>query len=534
MKQLLASITTNRFKGVFAGAFTTAVIQSSSVTTVLAVGFVAAGLLSLQQSIGIIMGAEIGTTITAQIIAFKVTKYALIPVIVGFVMLFFFGDKKVKRYGMMTLGIGLVFFGMNLMGDATRPLRSYQPFIDLLQQMNNPLLAVILSASFTALVQSSSATTGIIIVLASQGLITLEQGIALIFGANIGTSITAVLASIGKPREAVRTALVHVSFNVLGVTLWFNFIDQVAELIRWFSPVAATGLAGIEKLAAETPRQIANAHTLFNVGNTFIFIWFAGAFAVLVTKLVPHRPAAAEQTCKPKYLNDKLLETPSLAFDAVKLEISRLAERVLPMVREAPIAVMQGEESDLQRIREMDDDVDALHRAIIRYLGELSQQDITAQESEMLHDYIAVASYFEDVGDTIETNLVHEGMERIRNHVEVSEQTRKVIGELADKVYWAVEQATQAVVHCDLGCAKKAVNAKMEVDRLAENAQDHLFGRLTIEAPHRLSTYRMESELIENLKRIYYFTKHIGKTLSEIDTQSLAKEEDRSRGFETA
>ena len=262
MSDLLARTTSNRFKGVLAGGVTTAIIQSSSVTTVLTVGFVSAGLMSLQQSIGIIMGAEIGTTVTAQIIAFKITRYALLAVIVGFVLQFFFEDDRMKRYGTMVLGLGLVFYGMSMMGDATRPLRSYQPFVELLAQMDNRFLAVLLSAGFTGLVQSSSATTGVIIVLGGQGLISLEQGIALVLGANIGTCVTALLASIGKQRLGLRAASIHVTFNVLGVVMWFGFIDELAQLSRWLSP-ASTELSGVDRLAAEIPRQIANAHTIF-------------------------------------------------------------------------------------------------------------------------------------------------------------------------------------------------------------------------------------------------------------------------------
>ena len=201
MKNLLARMTSNRFKAVLTGAAVTATIQSSSVTTVLVVGFISAGLLSLSQSIGIIMGAEIGTTITAQIIAFKVTRYSLALVASGCFLAFVPKSAAVRRWGAMIMGLGLIFFGMELMKDATSPLRSYQPFIEGMQNLRNPALAVLFSATFTALVQSSSATTGVIIVLASQGFLTLEAGIALVFGANIGTCITAFLASIGKPRE---------------------------------------------------------------------------------------------------------------------------------------------------------------------------------------------------------------------------------------------------------------------------------------------------------------------------------------------
>ena len=236
MKVILAKLTTNRFMGAITGAFVTAVIQSSSVTTVLVVGFITAGLMSMAQSIGVIMGANIGTTITAQIVAFKVTKYALLMVAVGFGMLFSSRQEKIKQYGGMLMGLGLVFFGMAVMSDAMSPLRSYQPFLDLMTTMENPLIGILVAAVFTGLIQSSSATTGIVIVMATQGFITLEAGIALAFGANIGTCVTAMLAAIGKPREAVRAAVVHVLFNVFGVLVWIGLIPYLAEFVTWFSP----------------------------------------------------------------------------------------------------------------------------------------------------------------------------------------------------------------------------------------------------------------------------------------------------------
>ena len=263
MKRILARLTTNRFKAVGAGAFVTAVIQSSSVTTVLVVGFVSAGLMSLQQSIGMIMGAEIGTTVTAQIIAFKVTGYALVAVAVGFAMQFFSKHERVCQYGLMIFGFGLIFFGMFLMGEAMKPLRTHQPFIELMGSMENPLLAILVSAAFTGLIQSSSATTAIIIMLAKSGFISLDAGIALAFGANIGTCVTALLASIGKPREAVQTAMVHLTFNVAGVLLWVGFIDQLAALVTSLSPAHTDVLDATERLMAEdTAPDRERAHDL--------------------------------------------------------------------------------------------------------------------------------------------------------------------------------------------------------------------------------------------------------------------------------
>ena len=288
MRQILGKLTTNRVMGLVTGAVVTAIIQSSSVTTVMLVGFVTANLMSLSQAIGVILGADIGTTITAQIVAFPIKKYALLLVAVGFLMTFTSKKEDVRQYGALIMGLGMIFFGMAVMSGAMKPLRSHQPFIDLMQNVSNPLVGILISTAFTALVQSSSATMGIVIVLASQGLISLEGGIALALGANIGTCATAGLAAIGKPREAVRVAVAHVAFKIVGVLLIVWFIPPFADLVRGVSP-ASEHLAGMDRLAADTPRQVANAHTLFNVGIAFLFLPFAGVFARFSEWVVPDR-----------------------------------------------------------------------------------------------------------------------------------------------------------------------------------------------------------------------------------------------------
>ena len=512
MRDMLARVTTNRYMGVLAGGFTTAIIQSSSVTTVLVVGFVSAGLMTLQQSIGVIMGASIGTTVTAQIIAFKVTQYALVAIVVGFAMQFFFRDDRIKRYGVLVFGLGLVFYGMTMMGEATRPLRTYQPFIDLLAQMDSRLFAILLSASFTALVQSSSATTGVIIVLGSQGLISLEQGIALVLGANIGTCVTALLAAIGKERPGLRAALIHVGFNVLGVLVWFGFIDDLARLARWMSP-SLPHLTGMDRLAAEIPRQIANAHTLFNVGNTLIFIWFTGAFAAAVMKLVPTTRPAGPEVIKPRYLNKSLIETPALALDAARMETVRMASHVLPMVREAGPAVLWGTEKELDHIHDLDHEVDILHGAIVKYLGRVSRAELTSAETATLGDFLAIAGFFESIGDIVETDLVHAGRKRLEKNVLVSRDTGRIIKALADKVIGSLETAIEAVDRQDQALAQKVRDAKEEIAELSEQISARLLDRLIAEDPHRTSTYRVESQLVENFRRIYYFTKRIARRI---------------------
>jgi phosphate:Na+ symporter len=516
MKSLLARLTTNRFNAAIAGAFVTAVIQSSSVTTVLVVGFISAGLMSLTQSMGVIMGANIGTTVTAQIVAFKVTQYALVMVAIGFVMQFVSKQKRIQQYGAMIMGLGLIFFGMELMSSATKPLRAYQPFIDLMQQMDNPLLGVLIGALFTAIIQSSSATTGVVIVLASQGFITLEAGIALAFGANIGTCVTAILAAIGKPREAVQAAVVHVLFNVLGVVIWFGFIGQLAALVRLMSPTVPE-LTGMARLAAEVPRQVANAHTLFNVTNTFIFIWFTGPIAMLVHRLVPKRPITEPERVKPMYLDEILLETPELALDRVRLELGWLGAHTLRMVRKALPTVIFGTREDLEALAAIDDDVDSLYSEIVNYLGKLAQQNLLQSQSEQAHDYMTVANYIESIGDMIETNLVEAGSERLKQSVQISATTRELLQSLHDEVFWAVERAVLALTSSDRGPAEEVMAAKLKINRLANQAEKHLSQRLIAAEPNRFDAFRIESEIVEYLKRVYYFAKRIAKVVADAD-----------------
>ncbi len=512
MKVVLAKLTTNRFMGAITGAFVTAVIQSSSVTTVLVVGFITAGLMSLAQSIGVIMGANIGTTVTAQIVAFKVTKAALLMVAVGFTMMFFSHQDRIKQYGAMLMGLGLVFFGMAVMSDAMKPLRSYQPFLDLMVTMENPLVGILIAAAFTGLIQSSSATTAIVIVMATQGFITLPAGIALAFGANIGTCVTALLASIGKPREAVRAAAVHILFNVFGVLIWLGFIDYLAAFVTLISPTSE-GLSGTEKLASEAPRQIANAHTVFNVANTVIFIWFTGPMARLVERLVPDKPLDEKVIVKAKYLAEELLETPSLALERARLEIGHMGEVVMRMVGEMMPAVTAGDRDSLKEVAKIDDAVDILYGEIVSFLGEISRKPLNDKQMSEFMKLMDSVKDLENIGDIIETDLVALGQKRIEQGVMVSAQTQDVLNALHAEVSKAVAQAIDAVTQEDQHKAQEVIAAKLDITKLVEAAERHQAKRLIAEEPGRLQAYAVEVDIIEKLRRIYYYAKRIAKSV---------------------
>ncbi len=276
MRRMISKVTGNRFYGLLAGAFATMVVQSSSTIIATLVGLVQSRLMTYSQALAVILGAEIGTTAMAQLVAFNLHDYALIIFAAGFALNALGKSESLRFTGEALSGFGLLFFGLKVMSEAVAPLESYTPFLSLLRYLDNPFLGVVAGMLLTALMHSSAAFIGILITLALQGALSLEAGIALLYGANIGTCITAVLASAGMQRAAKRVALAQVLFNVAGVLLFFPFISQFAELIRMLSP-SAEGL-GTGKLALEVPRQIANAHSMLNIFMALFFLPFLSLF----------------------------------------------------------------------------------------------------------------------------------------------------------------------------------------------------------------------------------------------------------------
>ncbi|OGU69435.1 MAG: hypothetical protein A2W30_08570 [Ignavibacteria bacterium RBG_16_36_9] len=514
MKNLLARMTSNRIKGAVTGAFATAVVQSSSVTTVLVVGFISAGLISLAQAISIIIGANVGSTLTVQIIAFNVTEYSLLMIALGFGVRFILKNEKIKYLGLMLMGIGLLFLGMQFMSDATRPLRSYGPFIYAMSHMKNPVIGILIAAVFTAIIHSSAAAIGIVIALASQGFINLEAGISLVLGANIGTCITALLASIGNPTESKQAALSHVIINILGVLMWLPFIYRLDDFVRFLSP-AFPELKGLNRIAAEAPRQIANAHTIFNLANTIILLPFITPIGKFISWLIPAKPVTTAEKIKPKYLDEASLSTSSIALELVRMELSRQSRRALVMIKEISDAVLFADKDKLKKIKKMDNDVDALHEHIISYLSKLSKHQLTGDESRLLQSYIIASNYIEYIGDVIETNLVTLGRERVEAEIAFSKKSESFLRPFFDKVIWCAEESFTAFIEGNKKRADVVIEMKKEVSNLAQLTQSHLEERLNSETNVPLAEYRILSEIVENMKRIYYLSKRIAKDVVE-------------------
>jgi len=516
----LAKLTANRFLGLVSGAFVTAILNSSTITTVLMVGFVSAGLMTLSQAVPMIMGANVGSTFTAQIMAFNLK--ALVPVMLALGFLFHaFGTRQLLRQlGGIVLGLGLLFLGIEFMGDATHPLRTYEPFIKMMQEMENPLLGILAGAVFTAVVQSSAATLAVVIALASQGLMPLEAGIAVVLGANVGTCLTAMLASIGKPAEAAQVGVVHLLFNVLGVLFWVFFIPQLADLVRHISP-SHMDLEGTARLAAETPRQIANAHTVFSISSTFILIWFVGPLARLAQLIVPARRQKTRSAGEPLYLDESSLAIPSVGLQRVSLELKRLGELVLALVRRAPIAVLEGRLEDLQTLLGEHEEIDHLESAILVYIGRLSRGEHTEEDGQQMVGLAQTANNLESVSDIITTKLVSLGQQRIAEGIDLARLRDENTSRFINAVMRNLEQAIGTIDQPNATDMAEVIAAKSEIEDLAATTRRSLMEKLQLADKKDVQTFRLATDMVEQCKQIAYFARRIVRDYETVVTQQI-------------
>ncbi len=509
MKLLLARLTRNPVSGALTGALVTAVIQSSSVTTVLVVGFVSAGLMTLVQSVGVIFGANVGTTITAQIVAFNVTAAALPLIIVGFAMNFLSKGGKTRHYGDMLMGLGLIFYGMAAMGDAMSPLRTHQGFIELMQSMEAPILGILIGALFTALVQSSSATIGLAVVMATQGLVTLPAGIAIVFGAKIGTCITALLAALGKPRSALRAAAVHVIYNVAGALLWVAFIEQLAAVAVWVSPDAPE-LAGAARLSAEVPRQIANAATIWATANMILFLPLSGVFARLATRLVPEPEEADTAVVRPRFLDEAVVEVPALALERARLELGHMAERIDEISAHVPDAF---ETRDSRRLASAHDAIVVLRTAVLEYLQLIGRENLTDEEAAEHARLVYAASEVESLSSAISQELAPLVDAMADANVRASEATGEMLGALYRATREAALSALRAVVETDERAAHEVVARREGIWKIGNELLRQQAERLAEDDPERLVKHRLQVDALDRMRRIYSAAEHMAITV---------------------
>jgi len=505
MNTLLAKLTGTPLMGALTGAIVTAVIQSSSVTTVLVVGFVSAGLMTLVQSVGVIFGANVGTTITAQIVAFNTTALALPLFAVGFVMTFAWKQGVVRHYGAMLLGLGLIFYGMSVMGTAMAPLRTHEGFATLLQSLQNPFLGMLAGVVFTALVQSSSATIGLAVVMATQGLLSLPAGIAILFGAKIGTGITAVLAAIGKPRDAQRAAAIHVLFNVLGALIWLPFIPQLAALAQMISPVAGH-LQGVERLAEEVPRQIANAATVWATANVIIFLPFAALFAKLAVRIIPDRAVQDRAIIRPRYLDDELVRLPSMALERARMELGHMGELTEAMLARLEPAFRSRDLGELSR---QHDQIVVLREAVVTYLQHVGRGELSDADADEHADLLTATGEIENMSAAISRDLAPLAQSLKDADLTPSSETAELMSRLFQAVQQSARAALQALVKRDEQAAQSVVGQRDAVRQFAAELHRQQSARLAQDDPNRLLKHRVQFEMIDRLRRVYSVAEHM-------------------------
>jgi phosphate:Na+ symporter len=512
MKVVLGKLTTNRFMGALTGAFVTGILNSSTVTTLLVVGFISGGMMTLAQSVGVIMGANIGSTVTAQLLAFDLSAYSLGPVAIGFFMMYTAKQEKVKYYGMMILGIGLVFYGMGLMSTGMTPLRSYEPFLEILKSLENPLAGIVAGALFTAVVQSSAATVGIAIAMASEGLLALPAGIALALGANIGTAITTAIMGVlsSTSTEGVRASVVHVVFNLLGTLIWLPMIWLLVDLAVWISPTSPE-LEGMRQAAAEVPRQIANANTLFNVINTVLFIGFTTWFAKLAEKLVPERETPVGVIIEPEFLDAGALKAPTAALQQVRLEVGRLGDIALGMLKDLGSAFQTRDLAAFDAIARRDDEVDILEAEILSYMGKIRMNMLTEDESEEFQGLMVATDNLENLADVIETDIVSLVRRAYNIKSITGEETRTMLWGLYDSTVAAVELAVQAIRDNDQEAAASVLLMKDVFREQSEMLLGRKAARLSADDPDYLELVRLQMGLVDHFRRIYTLAKRVAK-----------------------
>ena len=394
MKQILEKLTANRFLGVAVGTAITAVIQSSSATTVMVVGFVSSGMMTLQQAVWIIMGANIGTTITGQLIALDVGAIAPLFAFCGVVMIVFLKKPHFHNYGQIIAGLGVLFIGMEMMSSAMMPLRDSQAFISLMTRFSNPVLGILVGTVFTAIIQSSSASVGILQTLASSGLIPLSSAVYVLFGQNIGTCITAVLASIGTSRNAKRTTIIHLLFNVIGTTLFtvVCLLFPLTDLIESLTP---------SKPAA----QIANMHTLFNVVTTLLLLPFGTLLAKLARKILPELPAESEQEHRLVYLKpltggkEYKIGSSAIVINGLWGELTRMMGMVRENVDGSFDTLLTGQTSSLEQLEDREEYIDYLNKELASYISRAIAFESNQKDSAEISACFKIASDLERIGD---------------------------------------------------------------------------------------------------------------------------------------
>ncbi|OSB09776.1 Na/Pi cotransporter family protein [Paraclostridium bifermentans] len=489
LKRIVELLTSNVFMGVIVGAFVTAIIQSSSATTVMVVGFVNAGIMNLTQAIGVIMGANIGTTVTAQLVSFDLNGMAPIALGIGIILYLFASKPKVKNIAEILIGFGILFTGMDFMKNAVEPLAEYKGFTDLLVGFGeHPLLGLLLGFGITAIVQSSSASMGMLIALASQGLIPLNAALPILYGQNIGTCVTSLISSVGASRNAKRAAVMHLIFNVLGTAVFLIVLNKpVVSFVTNMNP-------------GDVARQIANTHTLFNIISVIILLPFTKFIINLAIKLVPDKAGEEDESKAIKYLDDRIVETPSIAVASVVKETLRMGKKAKESVNYALDGFLEQSQENIDKSFKNEKIVNELQKGILNYLLKLSKAHLDEDARDIVDSLFNTVNDIERIGDHAE-NIAELAQDIIDSDLKLSKQGTEEVRELYNKVIATYDYALQAMKTYDVDLACKVIKMEEQVDIMEKSCRANHIHRLN-NSLCSIDSGIIFLDLISNLERI--------------------------------
>ncbi len=465
LKAIIKLLTSNIFMGVLVGTGVTAVIQSSSATTVMVVGFVNAGIMTLKQAIGVIMGANIGTTVTAQLVSFNLNGMAPVALGIGIVLYLFGKNPKVKHISEILIGFGMLFTGMEFMKDAVEPLRDYKGFTDMLVSFGQyPILGLLLGFGITAIVQSSSASMGMLVALAAEGLIPLNAALPILYGQNIGTCVTSLLSSIGANKNAKRAAVIHLIFNVLGTVLFLIFLNKpVVSLVTGMDP-------------GNVARQIANTHTLFNIISVLILLPFNNIIIKMAMRIIPDKAEDEEDIKTVKYIDDKMLEIPSIALINTIKETSRMGKKAKESLDCSISAILEKSDEYVGKVFVKEETVNELQKIILNYLLKLSKTAALDEDSrEAVDNLFNTVNDIERIGDHAK-NIAELSQIMIDGDLEFSEQGKNQLEEIYNYVISAYSSALEAFKNDDINLAYKVFRIEEKVDMMEKTCRaSHMY-----------------------------------------------------------
>ena len=505
MRGVLSALTSKRILGLLIGIVATAVLQSSSATTVMLVGFVSATMMNLTQAIGVTLGAKIGTTVTAQLIAFNLSEYSLLLVALGFLMRVASKKKSIRQGGEIILGFGLIFFGLGVMGSSMKPLRSVPEFSELLVSLGEkPILGVLVAVGFTAIVQSSAATIGLAIALCASGLLSLEAALPLAWGAHVGTCATALLSSLGTGREGKQVAVSHLIVSLLGVAVAFPFLPYFVDAARWVtSAMGSTSVA----------RELANGHMIFTIATGLAILPFVKQIQWVTLKLVP--PLKKGAPFGPKYLNETAIDVPVLALEQARLEIIRMTGIVREMMVDAMEGLASPSEENAQGIAEKDDKVDILEKAIRPFLARVAQQGLSPELSAKEHGYIYIVQDFEGMGDIITKELAPVGTKLADRSAAFSEEGLADIRRYHEKLMAKLDRVINAVSGLDRTVAEETLQLGFKERMLERKLRQAHLSRLHSEKKETVETSSWHLSVLNNLRAVGEKLDDIARTILE-------------------